>query len=200
MTKVLFGAAALAALIAIAPATAQSGQVAPAPHGQHGAAKPAHSRAQLGAHVTAMFQRLDANRDGIITKAESAAAKGQRGGRKGGQAERRGDRSPERRTDNRAAMFDRLDANRDGSISRAEFAAAPARRERRLAGRTDRNGERGMERGRTMRGGGKGMGRMGRMGFGGHMFDMADANRDGQITREERMQMHQRMRGAKTEG
>ena len=31
-------------------------------------------------------------------------------------------------------------------------------------------------------------------------FDMADANRDGQITREERQQLHQRMRGAKTNG
>ena len=31
-------------------------------------------------------------------------------------------------------------------------------------------------------------------------FDMADANRDGQITREERMQMHQRMRAERQPG
>jgi Ca2+-binding EF-hand superfamily protein len=103
-------------------------------------------------------------------------------------------------------MFDRLDANRDGSISRAEFTAAPALREQRHVARSGGKGERGMER--SARG----------MGLRGHMFDMADANRDGrvtmaeataaayrhfdmadanrdgQITRDERLQLRQRMR------
>jgi Ca2+-binding EF-hand superfamily protein len=210
MTKVLLGGAALAALIAIAPANAQSGQPAPgaqAPHGQHGAG---HSRAQLGVHVAAMFERLDTNRDGVVTREESQAAKLYRGARKSGR-EARANRSPDPRADHRAAMFDRLDANRDGSISRAEFTAAPTLREHRQAARSGGKGERRMERGRMARGAGG-------VGLGGHMFDMADANRDGrvtmaeataaafrhfdmadanrdgQVTRDERMQMRQRMR------
>ena len=222
MSKYLLGGAALAALVAIAPAMAQSGQTAPAPHApnaqhmQHGAAVPGPTRAQLGVHVAAMFQRLDANRDGVVTREESQAAKGYRGARKGGQMDGKAGRSPEQRADNRAAMFDRLDANRDGGISRAEFAAAPARKEGRFQARANGRGKAGT--GKMGR-----MGGMGRMGLGGQMFDtadanrdgrvtmaeatsaayrhfdMADANRDGQISREERMQMHQRMRGARTD-
>ena len=212
MTKFLLGGAAAAALVAIVPAAAQTGHAGHVAQARQGAAKQGHSRAQLGAHVATMFQRLDANRDGVITRAESEAAKGPRGDRKAALLQRRANRSPEQRSENRGAMFDRLDANRDGSISRAEFAAAPARHERRLTVRTDRNADGGTERGRSMRGT-----RMG-MGLRGHMFDMADANRDGrltmpeataaayrhfdvaganrdgQITREERMQMRQRMR------
>ena len=220
MTKVLLGGAALAALIAIAPASAQSGQPAPAaqaPRMQHGAG---HSRAQLGSHVATMFQRLDSDRDGVITRAESQAAQGYRGERRADAQERRAKRSSGQRADARAALFDRLDANRDGSISRAEFTAAPALREHRQAARSGPQGERRAERGRVMRGGDKGAMGMGAMGMGlrGHMFDMADANRDGrvtmaeataaayrhfdmadanrdgQITPDERMQMRQRMR------
>jgi Ca2+-binding EF-hand superfamily protein len=225
MTKFLLGGAAVAALVAIAPAMAQTAPAASmqAPHAQHGAAMQGHSRAQLGIHVAAMFQRLDANRDGVITREESQAAKGDRGARKDGkqeaQAERRANRSPEQRSgnraENRAAMFDRLDANRDGSISRAEFTAAPARQDRRMVGRDGNQ--------RKAATGAKGMGRMGGMSLGGRMFemadanrdgrltmpeatsaayrhfDMADANRDGQISREERLQLRQRTRGARTE-
>ena len=194
MTKVLLGGAALAALIAIAPASAQSGQPAPAaqaPRMQHGAG---HSRAQLGIHVATMFQRLDSDRDGVITRAESEAAQGYRGERRADAQERRAKRSSGQRTETRAALFDRLDANRDGSISRAEFTAAPALREQRQAARSGPQGERRAERGARGMMGAKGT------SLRGHMFDMADANRDGQITPDERMQMRQRMRGAKTNG
>lgn len=221
MTKFLLGGAALAALIAIAPATAQSGQtppVAQAPHAQPGAAMAGPSRAQLGVHVAAMFQKLDANRDGAVTREEAQAGKGYRGARQGGRMDRQANRWPEQRAETRAAMFDRLDANRDGSISRAEFTAAPALRDRRLNARAGGDAKAGMGMARMGR-----MGGMRGMGLGGHMFDMADANRDGrvtmaeataaayrhfdmadanrdgQITREERMQMRQRMRGMRTE-
>jgi hypothetical protein len=96
-------------------------------------------------------------------------------------------------------------------VSRAEWDAGAAQREQRIASR-DRDGD-----GRPDR---RGFGRRGmEMGsFGGHMFemadadkdgrvtlqeaqtaalrnfDMADANRDGEITPDERRQMHQRMR------
>jgi hypothetical protein len=209
MTHFLLGGAVLAAMVAIAPAGAQPAQPAQGPHAQHmqhGAPVAAPTRAQLGAHVATIFQRLDANRDGFITREESQAAMGPRGDRKG-ERQSRADRSPEHRTENRAAMFDRLDANRDGSLSRAEFAAAPARHNRRIEGRSDEHphGKMGM--------GGMGLrGRMFEMADANRdgrvtmaeasaaayrHFDMADANRDGQITRDERMQMRQRMRAAK---
>ena len=215
MTKFLLGGAAVAALVAITPAIAQPVQappVRPAP------AMQAHSRAQVGAHVATMFQRLDTDRDGFITRAEGQAAKAERGARK---MQRTANRSPEQRAARRAAAFDRLDSNRDGSISRAEFAAAPGGEQRRLKVRTDNNADGGMQRRRMMRrmAGGMGMG-----GLGSRMFDMADvnrdsrvslqeataaayrrfdtadANRDGQITREERMQVRQQMRAQRKPG
>jgi Ca2+-binding EF-hand superfamily protein len=215
MTKYLLGSAAAAALIAIAPAAAQSGHAGHTAQAPRASAGQAPTRAQLGAHIATMFARLDTNRDGSITRAESEAAKGNRGD-KNGQRQQRANRSPDQRGDNRAAMFDRLDANRDGSISRAEFAAAPARQDGRQARRSDRDADGGTARGARMRGGA--------LGLRGHLFDMADANRDGrvtmaeataaayrhfdmadanrdgQITREERMQMHQRMRADRQPG
>jgi Ca2+-binding EF-hand superfamily protein len=221
MTKYLMGGAIAAAMIGIAPAIAQT-QVAPAPAPiiERVHVAKTHNRADVGTHVRKMFERLDANRDGAITKAEAQAASADHGERKimrmhrRGGAEGVGGRAPDR-----GAMFDRLDTNRDGSISRAEFEAAPARQERRIVIRTDGD----------QAGGAHGMGmmrgmRMGMGGLRGHMFDMADANRDGrvtlqeataaayrhfdmadvnrdgQITREERIQMHQKMRAERKPG
>jgi hypothetical protein len=224
MNKYLLGGAAAVAVVAIAPAIAQTAQPAPAPVIQriHVAPK-AHTRAEVGTHVRTMFEKLDANRDGYVTKAEAEAAKANRADRIAKRMERRGAAgSPGQRLANRGEMFDRLDTNRDGSISRAEFEAAPARHERRVVVRTDRNAD-GIADG--PRAGGMRAMRMGMgMGLGGRMFDMADgnrdgrvtlqeataaayrhfdtadANRDGQITREERMQMHQRMRAERRPG
>ena len=208
MTKFLLSGAALAALVAIAPATAQPVQV---PMVQRAPVAQVHTRAQVAAQVATMFQRLDTNRDGVITRAESQVAKGNRGKRQAGQLQRGANRSPEQRVARRAAAFDRMDANRDGSISRAEFATP----QQRVAAS-------GQNR-RLRQPGAPGMRRMGGMGMAmaglrGHMFDMADvnrdgrvtmpeataaayrhfdmadANRDGQVTRQERMQVRQHMR------
>jgi len=114
----------------------------------------------------------------------------------------------------RGAMFDRLDTNHDGTITRQEFTTAQpqVRRERVIVMRDGAPGAPGTPgtpgMGMHMRG-------MGMGGFGGHMFDKADtnkdgrvslaeaqamalahfdkadANRDGRITPEERQQMHQ---------
>ena len=230
MTKYLLGAAAAAAVVAMSPVIAQTpAPVAPqiqdrlGEPGWHGLGRnTVHSRAELGAHVRTMFEKLDTNRDGYVTKAEAQAAKAGRAERIAKRMERRGARSSEHRLANRGAMFDRLDTNRDGSISRTEFEAAPARHERRVVVRTDRNAD-GVPDGprahgmRAMR---MGMG----MGLRGRMFDMADANRDGrvtlqeataaayrhfdtadvnrdgQITPDERIQMHQRMRAERGRG
>ncbi len=218
MSKCLLGAAAAAVAVALSPAIAQT--AAPAPHAQiHHAPMRAHTRAEVGAHVQKMFQRLDSNRDGFITKAEIEARKGDRRAKR---AERHGATGD--RTAHRAAMFDKLDSNRDGSISRDEFARAPNREQRRVVIRDHQGQERNLQvpghgGAHAMRGM-RGM----HMGLGGRMFDMADANRDGrvtlqeataaayrhfdmadvnrdgQITRDERIQMHQRMRTERRRG
>jgi hypothetical protein len=119
----------------------------------------------------------------------------------------RGERRAERREDRRENAFERLDSNRDGAISRAEWDATSALREQRMAARDGHGRRDGRKHG------GAGMGALG-----GHMFemadgnrdgrvtlqeaqaaalrhfDMADVNRDGQITPDERKQMRQRMR------
>lgn len=161
-----------------------------------------HTRAEVQAKVAEHFAKLDTNRDGSITQAEADAAR---------HASRtvRAERVKERRDDRRENAFERLDSNRDGAISRAEWDAASAQREQRMASR-DRNGN-----GRPDR---RGFRHGGMHGFGGHMFamadankdgrvtlqeaqaaalqhfDTADANRDGQVTREERKQLHRKMR------
>ncbi|MEO7540995.1 MAG: hypothetical protein ABIS66_03495 [Sphingomicrobium sp.] len=212
MTRYLVIGAA-AAMVAIAPAFAQlapPAQGAPQVHNGawNGRAK-VQTRAEVAAHVRAMFDRVDADRDGSLTKAEAEAAKA-----KGGQwAERRHGGGPRA---NPGAAFDRMDANRDGAISRAEFDAIHAQRQQKMAAR-DHIGD-GRPDGRRM---GKGH-RMG--GMGGRMFeladgnrdgrvtlqeatnaalrhfDMADINRDGQLTPQERMQAHQRMRSERKPG
>lgn len=211
MIKYLLGGAGAAALVAIAPAIAQTAPPAPQPLLQR-APMAVHTRAEVGTHVQALFARLDTNRDGYITKAEVEARRGERRERIVERIQRRGGMAGP--AADRAGMFDRMDTNRDGSISRAEFEAAPVRHERRIVIAGDRPaGARNM----------RGM-RMGLGHFGGQMFDladanrdgrvslqeatasayrhfdMADANRDGQLTREERRQMHQRMRAERRRG
>jgi hypothetical protein len=160
------------------------------------------TRADVQAKVTQHFAKLDANRDGFVTKAEAEARKAQR-------TEKRGEKRAERRD----SRFDRIDTNKDGSISRAEFEARQARHQQRVAARDhdgDGKPDRGMHRGRHGIGAGFGA-RMFAMADGNHdgrvsmqeatatalqHFDMADSNRDGRITREERQSMHQKMRAA----
>lgn len=189
-TLLIGGGVLLASAAAIA-------QVAPTP-----TVPKVHTRAQVQAKVAEHFAKLDTNRDGSITKAEADAA------RQAHHAQR-AERRKAKRDDRREHAFERLDANRDGAISRAEWDSGAAHREQRLASR-DRNGD-----GRPDH---RGFHRFGMRGLGGHMFDMADSNkdgrvtlqeaqaaalqhfdmadinRDGQVTREERKQMHQRMR------
>ncbi|HEX8580372.1 MAG TPA: calcium-binding protein [Allosphingosinicella sp.] len=137
------------------------------------------TRATVEQRVDAGFARVDANRDGFVTREEAQAVSQARRGQRGAM---RGDRR-EARQDRRAERFAQLDSNRDGMISRAEFDARQAfrgdRAERR-AERMERRGNRASLRGQ--RGGGQG-GLFAR--FGGRMFDQADANRDGRVSREE---------------
>src|SRR5690242_11378910 len=127
MKKLLIGCAALALAV---PALAQ---VAPAPATQAQHASKIQTRAEVQAKVAQHFAKVDANRDGVITKAEAdAAAQAYRG--------KRDDRRAERRDDRREHAFERLDTNRDGAITRQEWDAAQAQRQQRVAAR-DHDGD-----------------------------------------------------------
>ena len=183
MSKYLLGAAAAAAAVAMSPAIAQTAQPAPNVLIQRAPMK-AHTRAEIGTHVQAMFTRLDTNRDGYVTKAEAQAARGNHAGRVMNRIHKHMSGDAAGSAANRGARFDKLDTNRDGSISRSEFESAHAQRqEHRVVIREKREGAGAagaMARMHRMRSGGMGMG-----GLGGHMFDMADANRDGRVTLQE---------------
>lgn len=143
------------------------------------------TRAAVEARVRANFDRLDANKDGFVTKEERQAARA------------------ERREQRRDAMFARLDANKDGMISRAEFDAPRAKG----PGGERAEGMRGKHRGMGMahRGGGKMMERVdadkdGRISLAemtaarlAH-FDRMDADRNGIVTREERKAFRESIR------
>lgn len=138
------------------------------------------TRAEAQAHAAEKFAKMDANKDGKIDASDRAA----------------------RRAEMQAKMFDRLDANKDGSISKAEWDQhsadrAAKRGEKRADAGTD--GKRGMRGHHGGRGGHHGM-MMGKADTDGDKaiskaefqtaalarFDAADANKDGQVTAEER--------------
>jgi hypothetical protein len=122
MFKLSIAAGAVFALAASPGALAQTSH-------QHGGGNGAHSRAEFVQQIQQVFARLDANRDGFITRAEAGA-----GAAQGGQ------------------LFAMADANRDNRVSLGEAT-----------------------------------------GVATEHFDHADADRDGQVTREEWRQMRERM-------
>jgi len=148
------------------------------------------TRAEAQSHAGQMFAEMDANKDGKIDAADRAA--------------------------HQAEMFDKLDADHNGTISRDEFANAHPPREamgRPQGGPQARRGGSDGPEGPRMGGrhrGGQGMGmmmvRMADTDKNGSVtqaeftsaalahFDRADANKDGQLTREERRASHQQMR------
>lgn len=146
------------------------------------------TRADVQARVAVRFERLDANRDGFVTRNElPVRAEGARGQRREARGQGREQRR-EARGDRREQQFARLDANRDGVISRAEFSSRPAlaqgERADRRAMRAERRGQRA-QAGQGMRGMlGAGM----FAGFGARQFEAADANRDGRVSRAEATQ------------
>ena len=177
MNKIVLLGAAAAALIAT-PSLAQ--QV-------RGGFQPGAgvTRAEVQTRVRDMFARVDSNRDGYVTQAESQAF---RGAVRGNRREARQDRREER--------FARLDANRDGEISRAEFFASGERAGRGHR-RSLRNEQRGQRGGLFARLGERRFDRVdanndGRISLAEatqlrlQAFDRADVNRDGRVTREER--------------
>lgn len=125
------------------------------------------TKAEVTAQADARFDRLDFDKDGKITKADHDA-----------NAKSRAD-----------ARFAQLDTDKNGQISRAEF---DAMRDGRMGRHGKPDGMRGgKHHGDGMRGamGAKGDGTLTKDEFRARalaMFDRGDANKDGQITREER--------------
>jgi Ca2+-binding EF-hand superfamily protein len=201
MKVMFFYGAAAVALLAGTTALAQATDAAQAP--QRPMADEVLTRAELQTKVRSHFAKADANRDGVLTAGEI--------GKRGGRMHRRmaamhgGDGTHA----DPSAMFDRVDANHDGSISREEFAAHhQVRIEKRVVSRGDMAADATAGRRMHRRHGMAGMmmlkkadsNKDGRVtlaeaeGAALHHFDTADANHDGQVTRDERRQMRQQMR------
>ena len=135
------------------------------------------TRAEVQGHVAQMFARVDANHDGVITKAETDAAHQAMAAKRQG---RQGDHATGKMGamgamggmhHDPAAAFDRIDANHDGTISRAEFVAAHAKREQKMG---DMKGMGGMGGMRQMHG-----------GMADRIFEKSDTNHDGRVTQAE---------------
>ena len=198
MNRLLIGGAAAALIIAIAPAVGHPAP--PPPPGVAQGTAPAvlspvapgaprmhmkvmshrvMTRAETVQHVRKLFERLDANKDGYLTRQEVDSFHDKMMGMHAGVEKRRGGHSMP--MPDRAAMFDKLDANQDGSISRQEFTAAqPPLHERHVM--MFRNGPDGD---RAPGSPGMKMKMRGMGGLGGHLFEMADANHDGRVSLHE---------------
>ena len=142
------------------------------------------TRTEAQAHATQMFAKMDFNKDGKVDAADRTA----------------------KRAEMQAKKFASLDADGNGSISQAEWTNQGAKRaeraERRAAVGEMSEGKRHAMRGPGKRGGHRGMhgGMMGKADTNGDKavsqaefqtaalarFDAADANKDGQVTAEER--------------
>jgi hypothetical protein len=160
ITSLLALGSAAAAMLAI-PAIAQD--AAPAPGARPMRMMADTTRAQAEQTATTMFARLDANGDGKLDAADRAAQQ--------------------------QARFDRLDTDGNGQLSPAEFTARPARPDRAERGqpgqRAGRHGDRGA--GMRMRGmPAEGTTQAQFVATALEMFDRADADRNGTVTREER--------------
>lgn len=182
MKKLLICGAAAAALVGLAPAIGQTAQTAV----QAPKAAKAHTRADVQAMIATHFARLDADRDGFLTRAEADAAMQARRAKPARPAGERLDR-----------RFDRLDSDNNGSISRAEFDAAHAQRAERRGHRMGRRAMRGHFAGRMFAMADANNDQRVSLAEAqaaalGH-FDKVDANRDGQISREERRQMRRHL-------
>ncbi|HMO69072.1 MAG TPA: EF-hand domain-containing protein [Novosphingobium sp.] len=167
-------------LVGLALAATTTGAAWAADHAAHGAtghqrmAEPL-TRAQAEARAGQMFERMDANKDGRIDAADRAARQ--------------------------AAMFDRIDADKDGRISREEFSAHHATMGRGEGRRGEQAGHKGHRRGKH--GGMMGQAMLGPDGAATRAeftaaalarFDHMDANKDGQVTAEERRAAREAMR------
>jgi Ca2+-binding EF-hand superfamily protein len=150
------------------------------------------NRADVAGHAQKMFARLDANKDGFITKAEADALQAQRADK----AEKRAEHFDP------SKIFGRLDANKDGRITKAEAETAHSQRvvakggepavahatgAGRLFDRADANKDGIVTRAEFDTAGSQMQAHMEkagmhRGGFAGAMFETADSNKDGKVS------------------
>jgi Ca2+-binding EF-hand superfamily protein len=178
-------------ILAVAAAV-QPAAIAPGPRGMG-----AQERSAIAGQVQAWFSRIDTNRDGFVTREEAQGARAmfrQNGPQRAERRQRAPD--PAMQQQRRTAAFDRLDSNRDGAISRAEFMQASAlRTERRMVRRVPMGlGGRMFEMADTNRDSRVSLQEATAAAY--QRFDTADLNRDGRLTRDERMQRRERLRSA----
>ena len=191
MKKIAIAAAALlAGTAALAQTTPAPAPVAPATPAQvaHPDFDKTMTRAEVVANVREHFAKLDANKDGSVTKEEVTQGREQFVKRF---ELKKGEGPHAMMTEGPAgdpnAAFDRLDANKDGTISRDEFTKAREQRiERRIVMREERKErrEQAAKDGKDVR---RHVMRMhgGPGGFGSRMIVMADTDKDGKITMAE---------------
>ena len=162
------------------------------------------TREEVVGHVRKMFERFDTNHDGYVTREEANAAfpeldglhermEGMRHQMNGMREHMKSMRFEVAQRMEPGAMFDKLDTNHDGMISRQEFMSAHAKmHENHVIVMRDRMGAippipavppmppmPPMPDMKVMH-----VHAMG-AGFGGHLFDMADANHDGRVSLQE---------------
>lgn len=197
MKKFLITAAAGAILGAGSSFAFAAPQAAAAPAGRPGMMMKTETRTEVPAHVQKMFARLDANKDGFITKQEADAARGQMAA-KIAKAAKRFDGNK---------MFDRLDTNKDGKITPAEADAVRNARaaakggqsakgggSARLFARLDTNKDGSITRAEFDAAASRMNARLekaalGRGNMGERFFEAADANKDGKVTLAEAQQL-----------
>jgi Ca2+-binding EF-hand superfamily protein len=178
MKKLLIATAGLLAGTAVLAQTPPSAPAAPQPPMAHPMQDRVMTRAEVVQMVREHFGKMDADKNGAISKEEITKLHSDRIEHRihGGGApmamvhhERLGDPN---------IAFDRLDANKDGSISRDEFSKAREERIERRIERIEKIREGAPRDGKQVR---RFMRHRGG-GFGGRMIVMADTNKDGQIT------------------
>lgn len=157
----LLSAAAIVA-VAVTPAVAS---VAPGA-GRHEFAMEPITRDAMIQKVQEHFAQVDTNKDGFVTKEEADAAR-----------EAIHAKMADHREEAAGAIFDRIDTNKDGQISRQEFEAA--HQAMMAHGRDGPDGSQQAEgRGRPRRGAMM----MHHAAMDGHIFEMADSNKDGKVS------------------
>lgn len=165
MKKFVIGASAVALLAGSAWAIADK---------DHKGMRAPQTRAQVEAKVKEHFAKIDANKDGAITKEEADAFK------------------TERRGEMRDKMFAALDADKNGQISRQEFDAHHGDgkgRGHHMGGMRGHRGGMMMHGGLFARADANGDGKVTLAEATGkalERFDAADTNKDGTVTPEER--------------
>jgi Ca2+-binding EF-hand superfamily protein len=184
MTRYLLIGVAAAALAGTGMGDAQTSPASPSHRGHM---MKTETRADVQAHIAKFFAKVDANRDGFVTRAEADATVAQRTAK----AETRGDR--------RGARFDRIDTNHDAQVTKAEAEAARQARMARQAAagnrlfeRADANHDGVISKAEFDAKAGRMHARLERAGlhrgFAGRMFDTADLNKDGRLSLSEAQQ------------